>query len=81
MTGVSTRKISRITEKLCGTEFPKDQVSGMAQALDDELDRWWQRLKRRYPYLVVDARCEHVQEDGHVMSEGVLTVEGKGTVV
>ncbi len=29
--GVSTRKLSRITEKLCGVEFSKDQVSRMAQ--------------------------------------------------
>ena len=77
VTGVSTRKISRITEKLCGTEFSKDQVSRMAQALDDELDRWRQRrFDKRYPYLVIDARYEHVRDDGHVMSEGVLTVEG-----
>ena len=75
--GVSTRKVSRITEKLCGTEFSKDQVSRMAQALDEELDRWRQRrLEKQYPYLVVDARYEYVREDGHVMSEGVLTVEG-----
>jgi len=77
VTGVSTRKVSRITEKLCGTEFSKDQVSRMAQALDDELDRWrHRRLDKRYPYLVIDARYEHVRDDGHVMSEGVLTVEG-----
>jgi len=69
--GVSTRKVSRITEKLCGTEFSKDQVSRMAQTLDEELDRWrGRRLGKRYPYLVVDARYEHVREDGHVMSEG-----------
>jgi putative transposase len=77
VTGVSTRKVSRITEKLCGTEFSKDQVSRMAQGLDDELDRWRQRqFDKRYPYLVIDARYEHVRDDGHVMSEGVLTVEG-----
>ncbi len=75
--GVSTRKVSRITEKLCGTEFSKDQVSRMAQALDEELDRWRHRpFEKRYPYLVIDARYEHVREDGHVMSDGVLTVEG-----
>jgi len=75
--GVSTRKVSRITEKLCGTEFSKDQVSRMAQALDEELDRWrGRRFEKRYPYLVIDARYEHVREDGQVMSEGVLTVEG-----
>jgi putative transposase len=77
VTGVSTRKVSRITEKLCGTEFSKDQVSRMAQALDDELDCWRQRrLDKRYPYLVIDARYEHVRDHGHVMSEGVLAVEG-----
>ena len=81
MNGVSTRKVSRITEKLCGTEFSKDQVSRMAQALDEELDRWRQRrLEKQYPYLVVDARYENVREDGHVMSEGVLTADGVQSV-
>ena len=49
----------------------------MAQALDEELDRWrGRRFDKRYPYLVIDARYEHVRDDGRVMSEGVLTVEG-----
>jgi putative transposase len=75
--GVSTRKIARITEKLCGVEFSKDQVSRMAQALDEELSDWRQRtLEKRYPYLVVDARYEYIREDGRVESEGVLTVKG-----
>lgn len=75
--GVSTHKVSQITEKLCGTEFSKDQVSRMAQALDEELARWRQRrLNKRYPYLVIDSRYEHVREDGHAMCEGVLTGEG-----
>jgi len=77
--GVSTRKVRRITEKLCGTEFSKDQVSRMAQALDGELERWRSRpLERRYPYLVIDGRYEYVREDGQVESEGVLTVMGIG---
>jgi transposase-like protein len=75
--GVSTRKMRRITEKLCGVEFSKDQVSRMAQALDEELSGWRQRtLEKRYPYLVVDARYEYIREDGRVESEGVLTVKG-----
>jgi len=77
--GVSTRKVRRITEKLCGTEFSKDQVSRMAQALDGELEGWRSRpLKKRYPYLVIDGRYEYVREDGQVESEGVLTVMGIG---
>jgi transposase-like protein len=61
--GVSTRKMLRITEKLCGVEFSKDQacpcigVSRMAQALDEELSGWRQQtLEKCYPYLMVDAR-------------------------
>ena len=55
--GVSTRKIKRITEKLCGVEFSKDQVSRMAQDLDQELEGWRSRpLIKKHPYLVMDAR-------------------------
>jgi transposase-like protein len=75
--GVSTRKIKRITKKLCGVEFRKDQVSCMAQALDQELGGWRSRpLIKKYPYLVMDERCEFVREDGHTESEEVLTVKG-----
>lgn len=49
----------------------------MAQDLDEELSQWRCRpLEKQYPYLVVDARYEHVREDGRVVSEGVLTVKG-----
>jgi transposase-like protein len=54
--GVSTRKVKKITEKLCGVEFSKDQVSRMAQELDEILEDWRTRpLEKNYPYLVVDA--------------------------
>ncbi len=75
--GVSTRKVKRITEKLCGVEFSKDQVSRAAQALDEELGTWRARpLEKAYPYLIADARYEYVREDGQVESEGVLTIKG-----
>ena len=54
--GVSTRKVKKITEKLCGVQFSKDQVSSMVQELDDELVLWRSRsLGSTYPYLMVDA--------------------------
>ena len=77
--GVSTRKVRRITEKLCGVEFSKDQVSRAVRALDEELETWRRRpLEKAYPYLVADARYEYVREDGQVESEGVLTIQGIG---
>jgi putative transposase len=75
--GVSTRKVKKITEKLCGVEFSKDQVSRMAQQLDETLETWRTRpLERTYPFLVVDASYEYVREDGQVVTDGVLTVKG-----
>ncbi len=75
--GVSTRKVKKITEKLCGVQFSKDQVSSMAQDLDEELAAWRSRpLEITYPYLVVDAHYEYVREDGQVESDGVLLVKG-----
>jgi len=77
--GVSTRKVKKITEKLCGVQFSKDQVSSMAQGLDEELGLWRSRpLEKAYPYLVVDAHYEYVREDGQVESDGVLLVKGVG---
>jgi putative transposase len=32
--GVSTRKVARITEELCGTEFFKSTVSDLCKQLD-----------------------------------------------
>lgn len=75
--GVSTRKVKHITEKLCGVEFSKDQVSRMAQMLDKELATWRCRpLDKTYPYLMADAHYEYIREDGRVESEGVLLVKG-----
>jgi putative transposase len=75
--GVSTRKVKKITEKLCGVSFSKDQVSRMAQALDGELGAWRERtLEKVYPYLIADARYQYVRVDGQVESEGILKVKG-----
>jgi putative transposase len=76
--GVSTRKVAAITEQLCGTSFSKSQVSALAGRLDAELAAWRERplTAARYPYLVVDARYEHVRIDGRVVSQGVLIVAG-----
>jgi transposase-like protein len=75
--GVSTRKVKKITEELCGLEISKSQVSALAKGLDAEVGRWRTRpLVKRYPYLVVDALYEKVRHAGSVVSRGVLTVTG-----
>jgi putative transposase len=74
--GVSTRKVAEITEALCGTSFSKSQVSELVGTLDADLAAWrGRRLDGvAYPYLCVDARYEHVRQDGRVVSQGVLVV-------
>lgn len=76
--GVSTRKVTAITEQLCGTAFSKSQVSVLAGQLDRELRTWRERplTAPSYPYIWVDARYEHVRIDGRVVSQGVLLVTG-----
>jgi transposase-like protein len=75
--GVSTRKVSAITEALCGLEVSKSQVSALTSKLDAEIAEWRMRpLTQAYPYLVVDARYEKVRQGGAVVSQGVLVVCG-----
>jgi transposase-like protein len=56
--GVSTRKVAKIAEELCGHAVSKSQVSRLASELDTELVAWRCRPLGVYPYLIVDARYE-----------------------
>jgi len=54
--GVSTRKVSRIVEELCGDTVSKSFVSSVFKALDREIEaRRSRRLPERIPYLIADA--------------------------
>ena len=75
--GVSTRKVTRITEQLCGTSVSKSQVSDLCQELDADIKAWRERpLEQDYPYLIIDATYLHIRSGGQVVSEGVLIVTG-----
>jgi putative transposase len=74
--GVSTRKVAAITEQLCGLEVTGGQVSRAAEALDEELEQWRSRPLGETPYLILDARHEHVRHGGQVRSCAVLVAIG-----
>jgi len=75
--GVSTRKVKKITEKLCGTMISKSTVSVLTKELDKDISRWRNRaLTEEYPYLMVDARYESVRKHGVIVSQAVLIVIG-----
>jgi putative transposase len=76
--GVSTRRVSRIVEELCGFEISASQVSRLTRRLDEELGAWRVRdlSEAAYPYLVIDAHYEKVRREGKVRSTAVLWVVG-----
>ena len=68
--GVSTRKVLRITDELCGKDFSKSTVSALCQQLDPVVHAWYS----------VDAGTEKslstVRLNGRAARSGVRTVVG-----
>lgn len=76
--GVSTRKVSRIVEQLCGHMISASAVSAVTKKLDEEVEAWRCRslAGKRYRYLTVDAHDQRVRREDRVLSTAVLWVEG-----
>lgn len=75
--GVSTRKVKKITEQLCGHSFSASTVSRLNKQLDKSIGEFAnRRLDEDYPYLVLDARYEKVRENNVVRSRAVLVAIG-----
>src|SRR5699024_10764516 len=74
VSGVSTRKVTQITEELCGTEFSKSTVSELCKRLDPIVTGWNNRplSDREFPFILVDALYLKVREDGRVRSRGAM---------
>jgi transposase-like protein len=74
--GVSTRKMSQITEELCGCEVSSSDVSRAAAALDEELEKWRDRPLGEVKYVILDARYNKVRHSGSVRDCAVFTAIG-----
>jgi len=77
--GVSTRKVSKIVEELCGHSVSSTQVSACAAKLDVPLQLWRERPLGACPYLIFDARYEKVRHGGLLVDCSVLIAIGTGT--
>ncbi|MDT2238699.1 IS256 family transposase [Paenibacillus larvae] len=79
--GVSTRKVSQVTEELCGTEFSKSTVSDLCKRLDPIVTAWNNRslADSLFPFVLVDAMYLKVREDGRVRSRGIMIAIGVNT--
>ena len=75
--GVSTRKVSRVIESLCGTSVSKSSVSEIYKNLDKEVESFRNRpLEGRYPFLTVDATYFKVRENNRVISKALMIAYG-----
>ena len=75
--GVSTRKVSRVIESLCGTSVSKSSVSEINKNLDKEVESFRNRpLEGRYPFLTVDATYFKVRENNRVISKALMIAYG-----
>jgi len=75
--GVSTRKVKKITEKLCGVQFSAGTISKLNKKLDKGLNKFFNRdLEEEYPYITLDATYMKVREDSVVRSKAVFTAMG-----
>lgn len=75
--GVSTRKVRKITEELCGYSFSAGTVSNLNKKLDKQLNAFANRpLEEEYPYLILDANYKKIRENGIVRSQAIMTAVG-----
>lgn len=74
--GVSTRRVKRITEELCGLEVSSTQVSRLTKTLDEELEKFRSRELGKMLYVYLDARYEKVRENGSVRDLAIFTAIG-----
>ena len=71
--GVSTRKVSKVVETLCGTSFSKSTVSDLCKDLSVAVKEFRNRpLTENYPFLTVDATYFKVRENHRIVSKAFM---------
>jgi transposase-like protein len=72
--GVSTRKVARVVETLCGTTFSKSSVSELCKRLDAEITAFRTRSLEDLdvPFLMVDATYFKARENHRIVSKAFM---------
>lgn len=74
--GVSTRKVSKVIESLCGFEVSSGQVSTLSAQLDEEFTKWRERDLPDVKHIICDASYCTVRYEGVVRDCAVLIAIG-----
>lgn len=69
--GVSTRKVSKVIENMCGKTYSKSFVSSLTKELDEEVKLWRNSdlSTIKYTYIIVDVVYIKVRENNRVVSK------------
>lgn len=78
LSGISVRKIARVTEALSHVKVGKDAVSRIARRLEEEQKEWRERSleEKDYPYIYLDATYLKVRWGSSVTSMALLACVG-----
>ena len=74
--GVSTRRVTKVMEKLCGFEVSSTQVSRLTAELDETFELWRARALPEIAHLIIDATYIKVRIGGSVQDCAVFTAIG-----
>lgn len=74
--GVSTRRVTKIMEQMCGFNVSSGQVSNLNKQLDEEFEKWRTRSLPEIVYLIIDATYYKVRIDGTVRDCATLIAHG-----
>ena len=76
--GVSTRRVEKVTQELCGESFSKSTVSRLCTNLDARVQAWNHRSlnDKQYPFIIVDAIVIKVRSDEKVMPMSAMIASG-----
>ena len=71
--GVSTRKVTKVVEQLCGEKVSKSFVSSLTEKLDPIVNKWASRPLnvQYYPYIFADAMYIKVREHHKIVPKAV----------
>ena len=75
--GVSTRKVSKVIEELCGHKVSKSFVSSLTSELDIIVGEFLsRRFEKKYPFIFSDVLYIKVRENRRVLSKAFHVVLG-----
>ena len=71
--GVSTRKVAKVVDTLCGQTYSKSTVSELCKELDDDVKAFRDRtLEKEYPFLIMDATYFKVRKEHRISTAAFM---------